>query len=121
MEQNVIFEWIPLCCSNCHKWGHKTLDCWLKPKINKVWKPKQVQPISEVLGGSSAELDNSGAWITVVRGPSKTVVVAKPTASPSRFAVLQQTDKQSGMISGTATLVQEQLDNLLAPLGTNIT
>lgn len=40
--QEVIYEWIPICCSHCNKFGHGSKQCSLVPKIVSKWIPKDV-------------------------------------------------------------------------------
>lgn len=87
-----MFEWIPLCCSKCHKWEHKTNDCWSKRKAVKVWKPTEVNTASRVTNPDIVDDKKKEDTWTLVKGKSgvRSYSVERGAISPSRFAVLAQ-------------------------------
>ncbi|GAB2211318.1 hypothetical protein Droror1_Dr00016613 [Drosera rotundifolia] len=46
--QKVEYEWKPLRCLNCDKWGHCKEECRYKPKQQRVWLPKKLVGVTTV-------------------------------------------------------------------------
>lgn len=90
-QQRVEFEWKPVFCGKCKKYGHEEEHC--KKKEGQVeWRPKAVQPAQQLTQQHNAE-----EWIQV--GRSKDVRGNQPleqhhTPIRNGFGVLQEDDME---------------------------
>lgn len=104
MEQVVTYEWRPVQCKACSKWGHVEKEC----KSQKVWKPKVSQPV--MVSKEPVEAASGPVTVAPVQVPVASVqvpVVAAPvTAVASVPAVTVSVGPRNQ--ANTAESVQEE-------------
>ncbi|KAJ8434202.1 hypothetical protein Cgig2_004673 [Carnegiea gigantea] len=47
-QQGIVFEWKPIICKKCKRYGHDTDQC-IKENGTMVWIPKAIQPANEAM------------------------------------------------------------------------
>ncbi|GAB2235301.1 hypothetical protein Droror1_Dr00025723 [Drosera rotundifolia] len=106
----VQYEWMPVRCSKCSKWGHKELDCRRIPSTKQVWMIKKkdgaVENLVVMATGKLDVKEKDGAWQTPSKCAFKKVEKGSdvlPIANKGSFSLLceQVSDGEFGGSGGT--------------------